>query len=342
VRATDAAGNVDPTPATRAWTVSLTGTIIVRKDAQPDDAQDFAFTAGGGLSPASFSLDDDSNATLSNTRTFASVPTGSGYSIAETVPSGWKQSQVTCDDGSPITNIDVAAGETVTCTFVNQKVYFEAPKKASPLTVALVPDFRQTISSTQCTQRGGAASAHGLPDIPGGSNPDTSCNPPALAAGTAAHFGARAAVSAQLTVMPGDLTTALDEADVSIVVNATDLRATSKTGADYNPNAGGPDLTLVEKLRITDTYNGGSLNAAATVVDSEFLVPVDCATTPDPTIGAACSTVTSANGVSPGMIREGKQAVLQVFRIRLRDSGANGIRNDGDDKGFAMQGYYVP
>ena len=30
------------------------GTIVVRKNAVPDDAQDFSFTAGGGLSPASF------------------------------------------------------------------------------------------------------------------------------------------------------------------------------------------------------------------------------------------------------------------------------------------------
>jgi hypothetical protein len=84
------------------------------------------------------------------------------------------------------------------------------------------------------------------------------------------------------------------------------------------------------------------LSTPATVLDNEFLVPVDCATTPDPTVDAACSAATSANAISPGFVREGKQAVLQVFRFRLRDSGANGIRNDGDDKGFAMQGYYVP
>ena len=40
--------------------------------------------------------------------------------------------------------------------------------------------------------------------------------------------------------------------------------------------------------------------------------------------------------------KEGTQTVVQVFRVRLRDSGANGVRNDSDDKGFAMQGYYVP
>ena len=65
------------------------GQIVVVKDATPNDAQDFSFTAGGGLSPASFSLDDDSNGTLSNTRTFANVTAGAGYSLSETLPSGW-------------------------------------------------------------------------------------------------------------------------------------------------------------------------------------------------------------------------------------------------------------
>ena len=54
--------------------------------------QDFSFTAGGGLSPTSFSLDDDADGTLSNTRTFTDVSAQSGYSLAETVPGGWDQS----------------------------------------------------------------------------------------------------------------------------------------------------------------------------------------------------------------------------------------------------------
>ena len=49
----------------------------------PNDAQDFAFTAGGGLSPTSFSLDDDGDGTLSNTRTFDDLNAASGYSLAE-------------------------------------------------------------------------------------------------------------------------------------------------------------------------------------------------------------------------------------------------------------------
>ena len=117
-------GNITISPGeviTCTFTNLKRGQIVVVKDAQPNDAQDFSFTAGGGLSPTSFQLDDDSNGTLSNTRTFTNIAPGSGYSVAETVPSGWDQSSATCSDGSPISNVSVAAAETVTCTFTNYK-----------------------------------------------------------------------------------------------------------------------------------------------------------------------------------------------------------------------------
>ena len=46
---------------------------------------------------------------------------GSGFSLSETVPGGWDQTSATCDDGSPVSNINLAAGEVVTCTFSNRK-----------------------------------------------------------------------------------------------------------------------------------------------------------------------------------------------------------------------------
>src|SRR4029453_1840656 len=51
------------------------GKVTIIKDAQPDSAQDFSYTTSGtGLS--NFSLDDDSDNTLSNTKVFNQVPTG--------------------------------------------------------------------------------------------------------------------------------------------------------------------------------------------------------------------------------------------------------------------------
>ncbi len=98
--------------------------IVVVKDALPDDAQDFSFTAGGGLTPTSFQLDDDGDNYngLSNSQEFDNLQPGSGYNVAEgTAPSGWDKGSATCNDNSPITNISLSAGETVTCTFVNKK-----------------------------------------------------------------------------------------------------------------------------------------------------------------------------------------------------------------------------
>jgi hypothetical protein len=43
------------------------------------------------------------------------------YSVAETVPAGWDLTSATCSDGSLPSAIGLAAGETVTCTFTNQK-----------------------------------------------------------------------------------------------------------------------------------------------------------------------------------------------------------------------------
>ncbi len=59
-------------------------------DTQPNDAQDFSFTAGGGLSPTSFQLDDDSDPALLNTRSFDDLPVAGGYSLGATgLPAAW-------------------------------------------------------------------------------------------------------------------------------------------------------------------------------------------------------------------------------------------------------------
>jgi Tol biopolymer transport system component len=312
------------------------GTIVLAEDSQPNDPQDFSFTTGGGLSPSSLALDDDSDPTLPSTQTFADIPVGSGYSLSEAVPSGWKKAAASCDDGSPVDNIDVADGETVTCTFVNAKVFHDTPASASTLSVPLVPEFRQTISATQCQARGGLPSNHEPPFAL------TSCNPPAFPNGIQAHLGAQATGMAQLTVIPGDLTTPADEADVSLAANLTDVHALSGTGADYDPNPAGADVTMLFRLRISDLLNGASPPQSATVTDTTFSTPVDCVSTPDPSLGSDCTASTSANAVLPGSVREGEQAVLAIFRVRLLDSGSNATRGDGDDRDFAMQGYYVP
>jgi hypothetical protein len=208
---------------------------------------------------------------------------------------------------------------------------YERPASASPIQVSLVPVFRQC--GTGATPANGA---HAAPLS------TASCNPPAVTAGVVAHAGAQMTGTARLSVTPGDPATPADEADVGFTVNVIDVRAGSRTGADYNPSAAGPDMTLTPRFRATDIANGPSQADSATSVDQSFAVPVNCASTPDPAVGATCAASTTADALTPGSIKEGKQAVLQLFRVRLDDSGPNGVRGDSDDRLFAQQGFYVP
>jgi hypothetical protein len=101
------------------------GSITIVKDAQPDDPQDFGFTGDLG----SFSLDDDSDGTLSDTFTSGALDAGT-YAVTEAATTGWTLAGISCDtgegqsistrDGSTIT-INLAQGEDVTCTFTNTK-----------------------------------------------------------------------------------------------------------------------------------------------------------------------------------------------------------------------------
>jgi hypothetical protein len=209
---------------------------------------------------------------------------------------------------------------------------YDAPASASPLQFSLVPELRQTISASQCQARGGIVSSHGPPLS------FTSCNPPAFVPGTAARF--RGTGNASLTVVEGNLATPADEADVAVVASLTDVRAAA--GGDYAPDPTNPDLTLVARLRISDTHNGAGLSDPGTVADLEFPTPVNCATTPDPATGSICAVSTTADAVNAGSILEGRSAVLQTFRVRVNDSGPNGVRGDSDDRRLASQGIYIP
>jgi hypothetical protein len=180
-----------------------------------------------------------------------------------------------------------------------------------------------------------------------GANPATGAHSPPLATpscapattGTA-HFGAGTAATAQMTVTPGNPATQVNEADVAYTVIATDIRNTSPTGTDYDPNPSGPDMTLVHRLRVTDFQNGATSDAGTTT-DLDFSAPVTCVSTAGAG-GSNCNANTTANAVMPGAIQENRRMTIQVFRTRLIDSGPNGIRDDGDDTLFAQQGVYIP
>lgn len=109
-------------------TLTPPGSITIVKDAAPNDAQDFAFTTTGtGLS--NFSLDDDADATLLNTRTFNGLAPGS-YTVTEGAVASWALTNLICADpdsgstvnlGTRVATIDLDAGENIACTYTNTK-----------------------------------------------------------------------------------------------------------------------------------------------------------------------------------------------------------------------------
>jgi hypothetical protein len=106
-----------PADNDRTFTCTITnrqrGHIIVEKQTLPDGSnQTFEFDPSYA---GNFFLTDgqtnDSGALVPGT-----------YSVAEVnVPAGWDLMGVSCSDGSPVTAIALAAGETVTCTFNNRQ-----------------------------------------------------------------------------------------------------------------------------------------------------------------------------------------------------------------------------
>lgn len=91
------------------------GEIIVQKVVVGEGSQVFEFT----FETTGFALADNTLA-HGNSSSSGAVAVGAGYAVSEVLPSGWAQVSAVCDDGSDPSDIQVSAGETVTCTFSNQ------------------------------------------------------------------------------------------------------------------------------------------------------------------------------------------------------------------------------
>jgi plastocyanin len=117
---------------TCTFTNTRQGAITIIKDTVPDDPQDFSFTTTGGLTPATFSLDDDGDATLPNTQTYTNVAPGT-YTITEGDPTpAFDLTGIQCTVSGAGTSatpnvaqrrvdITLGPGGQVTCTFTNTK-----------------------------------------------------------------------------------------------------------------------------------------------------------------------------------------------------------------------------
>jgi hypothetical protein len=135
-----------------AEAVVFPGQITVIKDAIPDSPDDFAFSTTGGLSPSTFTLDDDatlpSPSATSNTQVFSNITTFTTYTITEDDPGSFTLTDLVCTDDvshNPVGTADIPTrtatiplveGLFVTCTFSNSapKCTSDAECSATPAT----------------------------------------------------------------------------------------------------------------------------------------------------------------------------------------------------------------
>jgi hypothetical protein len=220
---------------------------------------------------------------------------------------------------------------------------YPVPKGATPLRASLVPAYNQCTSPNR---------VHGPPDLPGGSNPDGSCNPPTQTSGQitvgtpdAGGGPSNSIGSVRLAVINGIPATIADESDVGYTVSITDVRCKPGAGACGAANAaGGADYTgqvqAKTSLRITDRYNGPS--EVGVGQDTSFGVTVPCAATGSTTVGSTCSINTTADAVLPGVIKETRRSNWQLGQVQVFDGGADGVVSTTPNTLFAVQGVFVP
>ncbi len=98
------------------YTNQAKGTLIIKKVSEVPESFDFTSADLSGFTLATANTGTEYSAS----KTFPDIAPGA-YAVAESAKDGWHQVSATCDDGSSVNAIDVDAGETVTCTFVNAR-----------------------------------------------------------------------------------------------------------------------------------------------------------------------------------------------------------------------------
>ncbi len=113
----------DSVPGASSSCGATTGTLILQNNTSGGDGTFNFTTSGGPTLPGTTSVTTSGG---SGNVTFSDVSAGT-YSISQTVPGGWDLTSASCTDGfsaynyPALTNIQIASGATVTCTFNNNK-----------------------------------------------------------------------------------------------------------------------------------------------------------------------------------------------------------------------------
>ena len=211
---------------------------------------------------------------------------------------------------------------------------YPRPRSAGRVKVPLVPAY------TQCAP-GAANRTHGPPLA------SPSCAPPAarsslLTVGTPDANGQSPNAVGRVTVQAllGDPATPADEADVRLTAFDEDIRRKSDL-ADY-PG----ELEARLGLRITErdgpTPAGGG-PAPVTQQDISFSFTVPCTPTADASVGATCSTTTTADSLAPGAVAERRRSVWKLRYVRMLDGGADGdAATTAGNEVFQVPGVFVP
>lgn len=205
---------------------------------------------------------------------------------------------------------------------------YPRPKGAAPLRVPLV------LAYERCT----------VPDRVHGAPLDSaSCSAPRqvsnrLTVGTPDANGkaAHSAGVVRFGVRAGDPATAVDEADVPVRMELSDVR----NAGDLSDYAG--ELQLAVELQITDAEPFGGAVDQATVTPIDYSLSVGCAATADTSIGGRCDLVTSADALAPGSVKESWRTLWQMGPVRIFDGGADGRASTADNRLFATQGVLIP
>ncbi len=143
--------------------------IIVDKVTNPSGStQSFDFNLSGGPD----AVDDDFSLTDGATPFNSGFLAPGTYAVVETVPSGWNLDSATCDNGGGPGSIDLAAGETVTCTFTNSTGAIQISKTTKHATLGSpqplagatfeIRDAGDVLVDTVVTDSSGTACAGGL------------------------------------------------------------------------------------------------------------------------------------------------------------------------------------
>ena len=203
---------------------------------------------------------------------------------------------------------------------------YARPKGATPTRVALVPAY------AQC---GLPNREHGPPLSFG------SCNPPApqseqLTVGTSDANGHPPSMSGFVLygAVVGDPHTPVDEADVALRAQITDVRATG-TLDDY---AGEVEAQAIARL----TDRTGSGGDPATVVNVLFPLTIPCAPTAAVAVGSTCSIATTLDALIPDAVAEKQRTILELGQVRVIDGGLDGDTATEPNTVFLRQGVFVP